>query len=130
MGVVLRFDLFSDSVHVHGLGIVQRNMKLYVNIIFLISTKIWRNDLNFSIWWLHTQSKTGEGWDSLFEICFIFQVKSCKSFKYKTDVISSAGKMNVTQDGCRNASQISYCQLARSSFLNFFINSGCEEINV
>ena len=25
---------FSDSVHVHGLGIVQRNMNLYVNTIF------------------------------------------------------------------------------------------------
>ena len=39
MGVVLRLDLFSDSVHVHGLGIVQRNMKFYVNIIFLFQPK-------------------------------------------------------------------------------------------
>ena len=36
MGVVLRLDLFSDSVHVHGLGIVQRNMNLYVNIIIFL----------------------------------------------------------------------------------------------
>ena len=86
------------------------------NISFL------KNDLNFPIWWLHTQSKTGGGWDSLFEICFIFQVKSCKSSKYKADVISSAGKMNVTQAGCRNASKISYCQLARSSVLAGFFS--------
>ena len=82
----------------------------------------------FSLIFLYDDSKTGDSWDSLFEICFIFQVKSCKSSKYKADVISSAGKMNVTQAGGRNASKISYCQLARSSVPAFLLTSRCWEM--
>ena len=38
---------FSDSVHVHGLGIVQRNMNLYVNTIFFYFSENMKKRFKF-----------------------------------------------------------------------------------